>query len=288
MRDLVLPPSYHVADQASLAGQRTFVRSIRVQLSLLLVAGVASAVSWKTGGVDTAALVAGVAFVIAASLRFKALSTSPHQCWYEGRAAAESIKTLFWRFSVGGLPFPMSVKTEDAAATYLDQVREIAEGMTSIPLAPSSDDVTPTMTELRATELHERKATYLEARIDDQERWYAAKSQWNADRAKLWSRITLGAESVGAIGAFLVGFDVIDVDLFGLAGAAAAVAAAWLETKQHHSLASAYGVAASELKSIATLLSERCDEEEWARRVSDSEEAISREHTLWRARVSRA
>lgn len=284
---LKLPPSYHLADQTSLSGQNASVRNIRIQLSLLLVAGIASAVSWKTGRLDVAALIAGAAFVGAASFRFNSLSTSPHQRWYEGRAAAESIKTLAWRYATGASPFPIATEETAAAELFAGQVREVASDLKSVQLRPGGGDITDSMRELRHMDLSDRRSIYLGARIVDQEHWYSGKAQWNAQRAQLWSRITLGAESVGAVGAFLAGFGVIHIDVFGLAGALAAVTAAWLETKQHDSLASAYGVAAAELRSIATLLQEGMAEDEWARRASDSEEAISREHTLWRARVSR-
>lgn len=287
LTQLDLPPTYHIADQASLRGQRIFIRNIRIQLSLLLVAGVASTVSWRAGNLDVAALIAGIAFVIAASLRLNSLSTSPHRQWYEGRAAAESIKTLAWRFAMGGFPFAVADGDEQAETLFSSQVQEITSDLQSLSLSHRQEEITESMKRSRGLDLSSRKRTYLEGRIRDQERWYAAKSRWNEERAKLWSRTTLAAESVGALGAFLVGFGVIGFDIFGLAGAAAAVAAAWLETKQHHTLANAYRVAASELRSISTILEEEMDEQEWAERVSDSEEAISREHTLWRARVTK-
>ena len=86
-----------------------------------------------------------------------------------------------------------------------------------------------------------------------------------------------------AVGAFLKGFGVFDIDLFGIAGAAAASAAAWLETKQHHVVARAYRVAAQELDAIDALIPQQRTEEAWGRFVAEAEEAISREHTMWKA-----
>lgn len=57
--------------------------------------------------------------------------------------------------------------------------------------------------------------------------------------------------------------------------------------KQHESLATAYALASSELRSIADLLHGVEKEEEWAKFIDEAEGAISREHTMWRAARSR-
>ena len=63
----------------------------------------------------------------------------------------------------------------------------------------------------------------------------------------------------------------------------AAVAVAWLSLKQHSSLSSAYAIAARELNLVHEQVRTAQTEAEWALRVNDAEEAISREHTMWRA-----
>lgn len=93
----------------------------------------------------------------------------------------------------------------------------------------------------------------------------------------------LVAEAAGFIAALLKSFEVLDVDLFSLALALAATGAAWLELRQHESLARAYSIATQELASVYTRLENVTDEAVWASSVDDAEEAISREHTLWRA-----
>jgi hypothetical protein len=280
------PEAFVATDRASLEGQRRFVQSLKFQLVLLLIAGATSAIAWTNGHLDIGALVAGVAFLLAALLRLNSFSGSPHQRWYEGRAAAESVKTLSWRFAVGGDPFPVSLGDE-AVSQLASHVDDITRDLASLERPTSEPAATESMRALRADDLDTRKAAYLTDRIEDQQRWYEAKASWNRARESFWSRVVLAAEVLGALGAFLVGFGLLEIDLFGLAGALAAVSAAWLETKQHHALANAYGVAASELASIKSLGSQAMSEEEWARFVSESEEAISREHTLWRARTSK-
>lgn len=75
---------------------------------------------------------------------------------------------------------------------------------------------------------------------------------------------------------------VINLDLLGIAGALAAAGIAWVRTRQYSSLAAAYSTTHREL----TIVRERirlATEANWAREVSDAEEAISREHTMWQA-----
>ena len=73
------------------------------------------------------------------------------------------------------------------------------------------------------------------------------------------------------------------IDLLGLAGAVIAAGAAWVQAKQHQTLANAYAVASQELAAISAQVDWASGEQEWAHFVDQAEEAISREHTLWRA-----
>jgi hypothetical protein len=89
--------------------------------------------------------------------------------------------------------------------------------------------------------------------------------------------VSIVLEIAGLIGGALKAFGWIDFDLL------AFLAAAWMEAKQHRTLATAYGIASQELASIASELPTLHSEERWAAFVAQAEEAISREHTLWRA-----
>lgn len=282
-----MPRIFVVADEISLGGQRRFVRATQIQLTLLFAAGAASAVSWVESGLDLAALFAGLAFVGAALFRVNQLTGRPYRQWYEGRAAAESAKTLAWLYAVGGSPFVRTAAADRAETLLTQNLRHLAADLPSVAEALQGTDAfvpTESMRHLRDSLLENRRSAYRRDRVRDQEEWYRRKSDYNARRAKLWGRCVLAFECVGAVGAFLVGFGVVDLDLMGLAGAAAAASVAWLETKQHHTLSSAYRLAAEELSHIDQMLDQPANDEDWARFVADSEQAISREHTLWRAR----
>jgi hypothetical protein len=278
------PEAFKVTDEASLAGQRSFIQSTRVQLILLVIASAAGSLSWTINGDwDGTALLAGVAFSVAAILRLIILRTRPHRAWYDGRAAAESIKTLAWKHAVAGDPF---VKGDaDADERFAALVAEVVSSFDTLgpDASAASAAPTPSMKTLRSASLEERRRAYSSGRIADQQGWYTRKAAWNKQRARLWGVIAFVLQVIGAVGAFLKGFGVIDIDLFGLAGAAVGSAVAWLETKQHHSIARAYKVAAEELADIQRLIDRKQTDQDWSAFVAEAEEAISREHTMWRA-----
>ena len=280
---LKMPQAFSEVDGSSLRAQREFLMSTRIQLLLLVAAGSAGAVAWTSGSLDLAALLGGVAFAAAALLRLILLRRRPHRRWYDGRAAAESIKTLSWRYSVGGQPFPLVV--DEPRQRFAAQVEEVLSGLRGLP--PSVGDAartpTTTMDELRDADLLERQRAYASERIEDQRRWYAMKAESNRRRARAWSLAIVALQAVAAFGAFLKGFGVVDIDLFGVAAAVVASCAAWLETKQHAALASAYQVTHDEVARIASLAAADRTESEWAGFVSESEAAFSREHTMWKA-----
>ena len=279
-----LPQAFEVTDEASLAGQRAFIQSTRMQLMLLVIAGAAGSLSWTLNGDwDGTALLAGVAFTTAAVLRLAILRSLPHRAWYDGRAAAESIKTLAWKHAVGGDPFVVGDESADRRLVGLIGGVVASFDTLGAKATAASAEPTVTMRTLRASSLEERKRAYAGGRIADQKDWYARKADWNRLRARLWGVIVLLLQVGGAIGAFLKGFGVLNIDIFGLAGAAVASAAAWLETKQHHTIARAYKVAAAELSDVQSLIDQQQTEEAWARFVAEAEEAISREHTMWKA-----
>lgn len=279
-----LPEAFVSSDEASLQAQQHFLASTRAQLLLLVVAGVAGVVDWETSTIDLGSLIAALAFSSAAALRLILIRTRPHRAWYEGRAAAESVKTLAWRYAVGGEPFP--TESSGSLEAWRAQVSSIFDGL-DIIAPPGRPMPTQSMEQLRSESLSRRKSSYSEDRIRDQLDWYSRKADWNRRRARGWSVMILVLQIFAAAGAFLLAFKVMKIDLFGLAGAVVASGAAWVETKQHATIANAYRVAAEELERIAALIDGISTEEEWGRFVADSEEAISREHTMWKASSSR-
>ncbi|MGH8898160.1 MAG: DUF4231 domain-containing protein [Egibacteraceae bacterium] len=286
---LEMPAIFHAADVSSLAGQRRFLCATKLRLLMLTLAAGAGGVSWTVSGADYAGILAAAAFVAALAAEVFILQTQPDRVWYEGRAAAESAKTLAWRYAVGGEPFCLTLVTgADADRLLVERFKDVLHDLGELDLSSmlaEGQQITPAMRALRGETLDARKAVYEADRIADQQTWYAAKARENAVRARRWSTAIVTVEALGGIGAIVKATGRLSGTALalGLFGASAAAIAAWLQTRQHQGLASAYSLAANELASIRALISWQQTEESWAAFVRDAERAISREHSLWRS-----
>jgi SMODS and SLOG-associating 2TM effector domain 3/SMODS and SLOG-associating 2TM effector domain 1 len=286
-----LPTLYQAANQNSVEAQRRFLRRSGVGLIMLVLAAgagslIGSQVSVLGTYADPMGIAAAAAFVIAMLLRISLLTDRPERIWYGGRALAESSKTLAWRYAVGGAPFQIDQDPGEVDLAFTKRMEDILTDVDAASLAPPSGQVgqiTQKMRELRARSLDERKEAYRVGRIEDQEQWYSRKSKRNKERSEQWNLALISLETIGVLGAILTAAGVVQIDLLGLTGAVVAAGASWLQAKQHSNLAEAYSVAAHELSAIHDRILLQKTEENWARFVSESEDAISREHTLWRA-----
>jgi conflict system pore-forming effector with SLATT domain len=281
------PALYHAAERNSFDGQRRFLTAAQLRLVMLVVAAVFGLITWRRGRADLAAVVAGAAFFAALLAEVYLLRRRPDRLWYDGRAAAESAKTLTWRYLVGGNPFGLTeVSEEEAERLLLHRFRQIAaelRGAHLVPISDAADQIGPALRRVRSLPLEERRALYRSGRIDAQHAWYRGKARWNERRATQWSLVLTGLEALGLGGAVLKAMGTFGFDLLGLASALVGAGAAWVQTKQHQNLASAYEVASQELAVIGAHGAWASDEPAWAHFVDQAEEAISREHTTWRA-----
>jgi len=279
-----LPGLFHGADTASLQAQRRFVRSTAARLILVVVAAVAAAFSFALtiGEFEVLSAIAAAAFLAALVIEVRLLDEQPHRVWYNGRALAESAKTLAWRYAVGASPFPVD---EPQSSAYLtDQLAHLLDDIPESGIAATTETaVTQKMKALRGSDFTVRKEAYLTGRVQDQLQWYAAKAAHNRGRARLWKFGLVTSELLGAVLATLKAASIVDIDFTSIISTAIGAGAGWLAVKQHESLARAYTVASHELALVRARLEGVVDERTWAAEVADAEEAISREHTMWRA-----
>jgi hypothetical protein len=278
------PALHQSADDQSLNAQKSFLLWFKIRLAGIVVAAIGGAITLTTGRIQIGGVVAVLAFAAALAAELILAIQRPERIWYEARAAAESAKTLAWRYMVRGDSFEGHV--DGADALFLDKLEDLLHDLDSLPVHVLSGhhlQISAKMREIRALSFEERRALYLAQRIHDQEDWYSKKAQWNAARANRWIVASVTCEFLGLIGGVLKATGLIGVDLLGIFATAAAAATAWLQAKQHQNLATAYGVTSQELALVASTLEAVTDESRWANVVGEAEGAISREHTLWRA-----
>lgn len=286
-----MPQLFQAADRASRVGQSTYVRGSRFRLVLLCVAAATGVVPLRVGAreVDVASLVAVGLFVLALMMEAVLWRDRPERAWYDGRAVAESAKTLAWKFAVAATPFPATLPLPDATRLLVERLDAVSHQFWTLELeGVDAPVVSEWMRQCRAAPFAERRRVYLEGRVRDQQKWYAAKARYNRRRARQWRTTLVVLEFTGAAVSLVEATTRTGLFVGPLVAAVAGAVVAWLETKQHDSLARAYSAAVRDLAYARQRLELVESEEAWASEVTDAEEAISREHTVWFASRSRA
>jgi hypothetical protein len=277
-----LPALFGSADGSSLASQRLYRRGTVA----ILAAAVAAAVLGALGGAVEAAwcaVAAALAFLASLVVQVELARRRPEEGWYGGRAVAESVKSLAWQYAVAGGPY--GKENEDAEKELVADLRCIlADAEVSLAQGEmTGSQVTDGMRGLREQSLDARRDAYLRGRIRDQRTWYGSKATFNRKRRVLWLYVIVVAQVAGGAGAVLAAAGVLGFDALGVAAAVVAAGIAWVQYAGYGTLEAAYSVAAHELGFAEDEIRGVASEGEWAGAVSDAEQAISREHRLWRA-----
>jgi SMODS and SLOG-associating 2TM effector domain 3/SMODS and SLOG-associating 2TM effector domain 1 len=286
-----LPALYNAADKASNTAQKRYIRLFRLNLLLLVFGAVLTAVSFQSDSLKAIfAMLAGSLFVasllVAAAIGFKRYEKT----WYGGRAIAESVKTLAWKYMTGAEPYESPLTPREADEQFAHDLSAVLEQRKHLSGALQGDlsnspQITDKMRSIRGLKTEERKAIYVTQRIEDQRRWYTEKATTNQTNEWRWFILILTAQVLAAASAFIpVWWPSLRVRLTGVFATLAAGSIAWLQVKRHQELAQSYNLAAQELALIAINARHVTTEEELSRFVSNAESAVSREHTMWVAR----
>ncbi|SDF33630.1 Protein of unknown function [Lentzea fradiae] len=282
MDDSHLPGIYHDAEKASAHGQSVTLRLSRVRLFGAVLAAIGGAFKWKIGGgVDVWAWVALAGFLVALFSEFLLWAMHPELRWNAGRAVAERVKSLAWRYAVGGDPFPTdSPRARRELEEKIDEI--VAEHTAKLLLTSTNPAGEQAMDALRAKPFAERRDAYRETRVLGQLTWYSERAKRNERRTTLWRFLLFGGEFVAIVLAILRIAGVWDVDLSGVMAAAVAGGAAWIGLRQYENLGLSYLAAAGDLARIHRQLA-FAEESDWATTVAEAEAVISKEHAAWLA-----
>lgn len=211
----------------------------------------------------------------------------PDRRWYSGRAVAESIKTITWRYVSRAEPFDNEDEIDRHAfglklKAIVDQNKDIAGLLTThLDGAQISDE----MERLRQTSVAERLNYYRTYRIVDQQTWYAHKSNTNkrmVDRFFIALLVTIGISIIFSIAK--IRFPTAPywpTDFFVTVSAGLL---SWIQAKRFQELSASYALAAHEISLIREQSGRSMIENELSKFIGDAENAFSREHTQWVAR----
>lgn len=268
--------------------QVRYLTLVRVNLFALGVGALAGG-EVLSAGIGGRAIAAVAAFTLVVSLLTALLIQvkSFERTWYGGRAVAESVKTLAWRYMVRAEPFDQTrtAEVDDLFANRLLQVLNDSATLNVHLRAPVGDQITHEMREARAASFDERRDLYAECRIRDQQVWYSTNAEKNEIAGnRLFVAIwTINAFAIAAAISMIL-WPAFTINLTGFFATVAASIFAWLQVRRHQELAQSYAVAVAELGLVHAKAIHINSEDAFAEFVADAEAAISREHILWVAR----
>lgn len=278
------PGLYLAADKMSGDAQNHFLAALLTNLGLLVAAATMSVFNYPHWGAAAlqAALLAGA---LACSVYMA--TQRPERLWYSGRAVAESIKTIVWRYVSRAEPFH---EDDDAAKKHLleklAQVIHQNPGVSDKLISHiSAQQITDKMKSLRADGFEARRDTYVAYRINDQLDWYSSKANSNAIAAKRFFIALIVVNAAAFLFALTkvanVGYSYFPTDVL---IAIAASLLTWMQAKRFTELSASYALTAHEITFIREQADELSNDEHLSTFVGDAENAFSREHTQWEAR----
>ena len=283
------PALFRCADEASNRSQSFYLRLIRLEYGLLMLAAL---FSMSVLGGPTFYTVYAIIFLASIGVLLTRALSKPEQDWYKSRALAESVKTLTWRYVMRADPFGSAPDAQAARAEFRDHLHQLFSSNQGIAarIAPdwsAEDQITAEMDNLRALDLEARKALYVRDRVQDQRGWYARKAAFNRRAARKWIAIGVGAYASAMIMALsrirfpewsMLPIEPVIVFASSIIG--------WMQIKKFNELSAAYTVTAHEIGLISPKVEASADESALSASVNESELAFSREHTMWIARQS--
>ncbi len=290
MKTTDFPSLFQAADKASVQAQKNYLIIIGLDLSFMIIGSLLAIYSFKC---DFNKLIvysiSGLFLLTSLILTIVLKSKAFEDVWYQGRALAESVKTLTWRFATCSELFENNLSKDEVSRRFLERLKELSNefkdlnktldaNILSLPI------ISPKMESIRNLSAMERKEYYINERIKEQKKWYSDKAEFNKRKYDMWFVVIILAQFLSLVSIIvLIKNPTLDWNLVGLFTTISAAAISWLQLKQHQELKQAYTTAAQELNFIEASSSTVTTENELSRFVLDSENAISREHTLWLA-----
>jgi hypothetical protein len=282
------PALYQAADKASVKNQKIYTLLMGFNLSFMISAALLSILKLLFPQVVvTIYVIMAAMLLIGLIITFTLKIRKFDDVWYQGRALAESVKTLTWRYITCSEGFESKFTNEQSGKVFISKIEDLVTKFkeytqhfdSKILLLPN---VTNKMNEVRGKSFQERREYYAENRIEDQKNWYSDKAEYNRKKQNFWFIIILVAQFLAICSSvFLVVIPCTSWNFVGLFTTVASVGIAWNQLKQHQEHKQAYITAGIELHFIKEKALSITSEDEFSRYVLDSENAISREHTLW-------
>jgi hypothetical protein len=283
------PALFQSADASSVAGQRSYRRLVEIELGFVLAGAMFGTLGAFVSGPRTAfASLATICLLGSMAMKFVNRYADSTARWFDGRAVAETVKTLTWRYMMRVAPYGSDssadrLLAEDLIAAMRARA-ELRQSLTDVPT--DARQITPVMRAVRELPFHDRRQLYIDQRLSNQTAWYHGKAIANMRNARRWFWLSLIGQGAAALIAFTSIFEP-ELPLSSLVGffaALATAATAWTQLGRHDELSKSYALAYQELIAIRTLAERVGSQAALQDVVNDGEGAISREHPMWVAK----
>ena len=288
MKSTEFPALYQSANTAAITAQSSYIRMLKAQYILLVVA---ATLSLWFGNSPILYIVYALFITVSGALLIYTSVRQPEREWYTSRALAEKVKTLTWRYMMRATPFEDAERLHETQQKFSSRLQETLEANRqvsgSLALAPSTaDQITHAMNNVRARPLQERKSCYRTERIEDQRSWYVSKVKTNRCNFRIWVGVCVTVYILAILIALLrIRYDgywdfwptppllVLTSSIIG-----------WIQIRKFNEIASSYSMAAHEIGIIQTRIDHVPTETKFSDFVNGAEHAFSREHAQWTAR----
>lgn len=299
---VVLPRLFHIVDRGSIQAQSMHLRYFRWSLVLLVLAASPALIQALSAHfIDPAqtvilenvsrisALLAAIFFAGTLIANFMIRLRQHDRDWYQGRALAESLKSIAWKFIMGAEPYPRDNDSE-SERRFLADFQEILSAAPKLSARAGLDEVhspriTPSMQAIRKDDFPRRQEMYAKFRIDEEWRWYSGKAQQHAAAEQGMFHAVIACQFAALFLAMIrIAWPRTPLHFGPILAALAAAFLAWSQLRRFGELATAYSLAARDLGFISAQSKFVHNDADLARYVADAENAISREHTMWMAR----
>jgi hypothetical protein len=283
---------YQESDSCAINTQKKHFLLAKTRIALLLVVAAVATVEWDeiSAFKTPAAIAIGVFLVILLVLTAIGDAKGFDKIWFNSRAVAESVKKETWLFIMKSRPYDELITETEAENLFLGRLEQIRQSQPVIcsiltQYSEGKSQVTPHMKSIRKRNVADRLAYYLSDRVLDQRQWYTNKAKSNHTQETRWFISAWVLQLLAVVLAFvIIFFNGLVINPVGILTTAGAGVLSWVNARNYGELSLSYGLIAQRLSILQEQRKDAMTEENLATGVSDFEQAISTEHTIWLAR----
>lgn len=276
------PQLYRAADFLSIRYRKIHFGLLAVYLLSLIVGAI---ISMCGNSVFANSISLGL-FLLSASLYAISQISNPLDLWYNARAVAENVKSMTWKWMMMADPYSCKALKEASLDLQKDLHEMLKQNKTLFKHYQGEDNnfysISSKMREIRSAGAIVKMEFYNKNRVQDQLNWYRNKSKILHGR-NVFMSIIIGicyfAMAILMIVSIVKPNNFLPIEIISVI---IATFISWSEAKRYKELSCAYSLIVNDMSIInKNQLETQMSKDDVANFVLNSENAFSREHTLW-------